>query len=91
MYTVYVLYSEKYNRLYIGYTSDLLNRFRSHQYLSTKGYTKKYRPWKVIYLAYFDTKNEAIRLEKVLKGGKGREWIRRELLPEMERLGFISA
>ena len=44
-YSVYVLYSKKHNKIYIGYTSDLQDRFRSHNELATKGYTEKYRPW----------------------------------------------
>ncbi|MBQ4822524.1 GIY-YIG nuclease family protein [Aquimarina sp. MMG016] len=27
---VYILYSEKHNKHYTGYTSDLITRFRSH-------------------------------------------------------------
>ena len=29
-FTVYVLYSEKYDNIYIGYTSNLTERFKSH-------------------------------------------------------------
>ncbi|WP_426670702.1 GIY-YIG nuclease family protein [Mucilaginibacter sp. McL0603] len=43
MFTVYALYSTKYNKIYIGFTSDLNNRFLSHNELATKGHTIKYR------------------------------------------------
>ena len=76
MFTVYVLYSNKYNKLYIGFTSDLEKRFLSHNKLGTKGYTIKYRPWKIIHTEIFDNKTEAMKREKQLKQGKGREWIR---------------
>ncbi|MCF8307483.1 MAG: GIY-YIG nuclease family protein, partial [Bacteroidales bacterium] len=49
MYTVYVLYSPNYDRLYIGFTSDLENRLLSHNSLAKKGFTAKFRPWETIY------------------------------------------
>ena len=90
MFTVYVLYSEKHDRIYIGYTSDLINRFRSHQVLATKGYTVSYRPWKVIHLEYFEHKSDALKREKTLKSGQGRSWIRNTVLPHLISVGFIS-
>nr|WP_237249358.1 GIY-YIG nuclease family protein [Sphingobacterium faecale] len=39
MYTVYVLYSPVYDKIYIGYTGNLANRLLSHNKLSTKGWT----------------------------------------------------
>ena len=42
MYTVYVLYSKQYDKIYIGYTSDLEGRLKSHNELSTKGWTIKF-------------------------------------------------
>ena len=91
MHTVYVLYSEKYDKLYIGYTHDLINRFRFHQTLATKGYTIRYRPWKIIHTEHFETKENALLREKQLKGGQGRQWLRGNILPLMKSVGFISA
>lgn len=48
MYVVYVLYSERYSKIYIGYTSDLIDRFHSHNQFAAKGYTVHYRPWEVV-------------------------------------------
>ncbi len=67
MYKVYVLYSSKYDKIYIGYTSNLESRIQSHNYFSTKGYTMKYRPWEVVYTEDFETKGEAMKREKELK------------------------
>ncbi len=76
MYIVYVLYSEKYDKIYIGYTSNLEQRLLSHNELGTKGYTLKYRPWKVIHQEVFPTKAEAMKREKQLKSAQGRVFIR---------------
>ncbi len=80
MYTVYVLYSEKYDKLYIGFTSNLEARLQSHNELGKKGFTVRYRPWKLIHTEHFENKRDAMRREKQLKGGQGRAWIRQNLL-----------
>jgi putative endonuclease len=40
-----------------------------------KGYTKRFRPWKILFTEYYPTKKEAIIRERYLKTGKGREEI----------------
>ena len=79
-YVVYVLYSQRCGRIYIGYTSGLINRFKSHNFLSKKGYTIRCRPWFVVLTEFFDDKLEAMKREKELKSGKGREWIYKHVL-----------
>ena len=75
MFTVYVLYSETYHKIYIGYTSDLKQRLLSHNIFAKKGYTVKYRPWILIYSEEFNSKAEAMKREKELKSAKGRDFI----------------
>ena len=75
MFTVYILYSISFNKIYIGYTSDLNNRLLSHNLLATKGYTIKYRPWVVVYTEVFETKKEAIIREAQLKSSNGRQFL----------------
>jgi putative endonuclease len=58
MYQVYVLYSPSFDKIYIGHTSDLEARLRSHNEESTKGYTKRYRPWEVVYTENYETRSE---------------------------------
>ncbi|TCN56555.1 GIY-YIG nuclease family protein [Flavobacterium circumlabens] len=74
-FVVYVLYSETFNKNYTGFTSNLMERFKSHNYLGTKGYTVKFRPWMVIHVEFFSSKSEAMKREKYLKTGIGREFI----------------
>jgi putative endonuclease len=76
MFTVYVLHSEKFDKIYIGFTSYLESRMNSHNQLATKGYTIKYRPWKVIYTEEFSDKASAMKREKELKSSNGRAFIR---------------
>jgi len=91
MFTVYILYSDKYKKKYIGYTTDLIQRFRSHNLLATKGYTIRYRPWVILHTEIFESLEDALLREKQLKGGQGRQWIDQHILPLYRRIGFISA
>jgi putative endonuclease len=76
-FVVYILYSEKFDKNYTGYTSNLIERFKSHNIFETKGYTLKFRPWKVIHVEFFNSKSQAMKREKYLKTGIGRELIKK--------------
>jgi putative endonuclease len=76
MFTVYVLYSPTFGKTYTGFTSSLSQRLESHNSLATKGYTLKYRPWILLFSEEFETKTEALKREKELKSGKGRDFIK---------------
>ncbi len=75
-FVVYILYSEKFNKTYTGFTSNLLERFKSHNELGTKGYTIKFRPWTLIHVEFFNEKKDAMKREKFLKTGQGRLFIK---------------
>ncbi len=74
-YTVYVLLSEKHNIHYTGFSSDVVTRLKSHNIFG-KGWTARYRPWKLIFTKDFETKQEAMIYEKWLKTGVGRDFIK---------------
>jgi putative endonuclease len=74
-YIVYVIYSKKFDKIYIGYTSDLPGRLISHNEKGTKGWTIKYRPWTLIHTESCGTKKEAMIREKQLKSSRGRAFI----------------
>ncbi|MEZ4937229.1 MAG: GIY-YIG nuclease family protein [Crocinitomicaceae bacterium] len=57
MYTVYALYSPSFDKIYIGITSDLEDRFKSHNDLATKGFTVEFRPWIILYTEEYPTKS----------------------------------
>jgi putative endonuclease len=75
MYVVYVLFSESFRKIYVGFTADLEQRFKSHNELATKGWTIKFRPWRIIHTEIFESKQDAMRREKELKTASGRKWI----------------
>lgn len=84
MYVTYVLYSIKFQKTYIGFTSNLIARFHSHNSLAIKGYTLKYRPRIVILVEFFDVKKDAMIREKKLKSSRVKDFIRK-------LIEFISA
>ncbi len=79
MFYTYVLYSDRYDKIYIGQTNNLEIRLREHNEGLSK-YTSRYLPWKMVYYEEFQISSEAMKREKELKSHKGREYIRKILL-----------
>jgi putative endonuclease len=76
MHDVYVLYSEKFNKHYTGRSKDVPDRFLSHNDKAPKGFTVRYRPWKIILIEEYETVMEASTREKWLRSGVGRDFIK---------------
>lgn len=76
---VYVLRSVEYKRSYVGFTSDVKRRLKEHNSGKTKS-TKPYRPWKLLFSERHPTKIDALKREKFLKSGQGRDEIKQKLL-----------
>jgi putative endonuclease len=76
MFTTYVLQSQSTHRLYTGSTSDFDKRLMQHN--TDVSFSTKHRgPWVLVYREDFATLAEAVRRERYLKTGKGREELRR--------------
>ena len=61
----------------MGYTGNLKKRILEHNTSSCrKKYTSNRGPWKLLFDKAFANKSEAIKYEKFLKTGKGREYIK---------------
>ncbi len=75
---MYVLVSESTGRRYVGQTADLQRRVDEHndQSGNTRKYTSKHRgPWKLVHHESFKTRSEAMKRERALKSGQGRQWL----------------
>jgi putative endonuclease len=77
MFSVYVL-RNKEGKLYKGYSSDLERRLKGHA-SGKNTWTRVNGPWKLVYREEFATKKEAIKRERFLKTGKGREFLKKLL------------
>ena len=76
-YFVYLLKSEE-GFHYTGHTPDLQERLDKHNSHISHS-TKHGHNWQIIYTEKFPTRSEAMKREKWLKSGAGREWIKKNI------------
>ncbi len=74
MYFVYVLYSKKLNKRYIGQTQNLTERIKEHN-LGKSHFTSTGIPWELVYYEEYSTRSEATKRERFLKTGQGRKFL----------------
>jgi len=66
MYFVYILKSMRVNAYYIGVTSDMKRRLAQHNASENRS-TKRYIPWRMVYLEGYASEEDAKDREKKLK------------------------
>ena len=71
---VYILYSAKLDKYYIGYTSDLDKRIIDHN-TGISDYTAKASDWELKYSEQFPSRETAMKREKEIKAKKSRKYI----------------
>ncbi|GJQ61586.1 MAG: hypothetical protein SCALA702_06390 [Melioribacteraceae bacterium] len=75
IYFVYVIKSAEGYR-YTGMTENLEFRLLQHNDHSLSQWTRRGKNWEIIYIKVFDNKSEALRYEKWLKSGVGRDFLK---------------
>jgi len=79
MYYVYLLESLIDKTWYIGFTPDSpFNRLKKHN-SGLVYYTKRKKPWKIIYFEAYLMESDATGREKFLKSGSGRQYLKKQL------------
>lgn len=78
MHSVYILHSAKDSNLYIGYTTNIAQRFQAHNTGSVLS-TKARRPLKIIFIETFTHKFDALRRERYFKTNEGKKMLKRIL------------
>ena len=74
---VYILKSASHPaEYYVGVTSDLCARLAAHN-AGLSPHTAERRPWRALVVIEFDEEEPALKFEKYLKTGSGREFARR--------------
>ena len=80
MFYVYVLKSRRNGKTYTGHTENLGKRLSQH---NTEKNKRKFScvngPWDLMFFENFETRSDAMRREKFLKSGKGRECIKEKI------------
>jgi putative endonuclease len=74
MFFTYILYSEKFDRFYIGQTNDLVKRILRHNNGHVHS-TKAFKPWKIVYFKEFETRADSMNYETYLKNKKSKDFI----------------
>lgn len=77
---VYLLFSPKTGRVYLGFTGNLRRRLRRHNSEGNRGYTRAGRPWSLLAVRCFFDRHSAELVERQLKRSRydKRNWVRRE-------------
>ncbi len=73
MYFVYIIYSVSFERYYVGISLNVENRLIEHNKGRTKS-TKAFRPWKIIHVEEYESRELARNREVYLKSAAGRKW-----------------
>ena len=78
MHYVYILFSFKDKKFYVGYSQNLNRRLREHQRGKVRS-TKNRRPLQLVCYEAYLTKTEAQRREKYLKSSDGKKNLRKRI------------
>jgi putative endonuclease len=73
-YFLYILESGTTARYYVGISSDPHRRLEYHNSVE-RGFTSRYRPWRLVYSKECSSKAEARQAEKMVKVWKSRKLI----------------
>ena len=91
MYYIYILYSTKSDKYYVGYSGNPFQRLQEHNTGFHTTYTSKHRPWvlKAIFKCGEDV-GEVIRMERFIKSQRSRKFLERLCDPEFLPEGKLS-
>jgi putative endonuclease len=82
MYFLYILKSEKLEKYYVGISQNPELRLQYHNTIE-KGFTSRYRPWKLVFKQEFESRNVAQQKENMIKKWKSKEIIRKVISKEI--------
>jgi len=82
-YFLYILKSSLVDKYYVGISANPQVRLQYHNTIE-KGFTSRYRPWKIVYLKEYDSKSEAHKVELKVKSWKSKIMLERFIKGELE-------
>jgi len=91
MYYVYILYSSKIDKYYIGSFQNPWERLEKHNTSPFNTFSSKYRPWvlKAVFKAG-ETRGEAEKIEKFIKRQKSRNLLIKITQPNFHPQGKLA-
>jgi putative endonuclease len=81
-YYLYILQSQLNRKFYTGSSDDPKRRLLFHNSIE-KGFTARYRPWKLVFAKEFPSKSLAQKAERKIKSWKSRLMIERLIKGEV--------
>ena len=91
MFYIYIIYSKKFDKYYIGSSKNPWNRLTKHNSSPFNTFTSKYRPWTL--KAVFEagtTRGEAVKMEKFIKRQKSKKLLLQLIDPTFEPSGKLA-
>ena len=73
-FSVYIIYSSKLDRYYVGYSQDIEIRLTQHN-TGISHFTAKARDWELKYSEAYNTREDAHAREMAIKKKKSRKYI----------------
>ena len=74
-YSVYILYSDKCDKYYVGHTNSIDKRLFEHNHGKGGKFSVICAPWRLVHAESFRTRSEAMKREKEIKNRKSRKYI----------------
>jgi len=84
MYYAYVIYSPTGKKYYKGSCHDLGIRLSGHNSGNTT-FTRKFRPWQLVYSEGFDSLDQARKRERYFKTAAGRRYLKIRIIHSCEK------
>ncbi|MGF1671818.1 MAG: GIY-YIG nuclease family protein [Balneolaceae bacterium] len=88
-YWLYILRSQQKEIYYIGITNDPARRCFFHN-TDSRSYTRRHRPWSIVYQLQFDTKADALAAERKVKSWKSKKMFKITACPINHRACLAS-
>ena len=80
---LYILKSDVCEKFYIGISQNPTRRLEYHNTIE-KGFTSRYRPWRLVFKKYYETRTEAHSAEMRIKYWKSKAAIKKILCGQIE-------
>ena len=89
-YYLYIIYSEEFDKFYIGYSTDVNQRIKKHNTSKFNTFTSKYRPWVLKAVFLTENKATAIKMERFIKKQKSRRLLTQLIKFEYVPTGILA-
>ncbi len=91
MFYIYFLYSISSDKYYIGHSNDPERRMVEHNTTDFNTFTKKWRPWKLVYsFRVSPDRGDALKIERFIKKQKSRKLIEKIISENLSYKHFMK-